>query len=711
MNERRLAKNAGLVVVLGLGVVTGLWLKPGFRADEDRGSAPPAVREAMPPQRAVQVPRPLRPDAVVAVPLPRKVESRRVRSGVAALALSPDGALLGAAGGDKKIRLCDAATGQQCLVLQGHLGADVTSLAFSSDGAQLVSVGRDSVVRLWNTATGQQDQALQGHEQPIRSVATSRDGRFLASAGEETRVMLWEATTGKLSRILSGHTDFVNGLAFSPDGHRLASGAANGRVLLWDTASGDLMQTFLGHTGEVNAVAYSPDGRLLASASDDDRVILWDVATGRQQRALEGHARPVRSIVFSPDGGSLASAGQDGRIIVWDVVTGTQSAVLAGTPGAIDGLAFTPDGTSIISAGQDDSITVWDPIQAGERRTIRPPSAPIDARAGSSEATQGGVPTALGAAQPASSVLATLWDWFGPAAAEAQLSDPNQGPGGPILVITTASSAVGTYYAEILRAEGLNAFTDRRHLDGDAAALAGYDVMLLAARSALVRQVTTLSDWVTGGGNLVAMRPDPSLRASSGCRPPVPRCPTHTFKVDTSTRPGNGIVGETIQYHGIADRYSLSGAPASCHPVLECLERDHQPGRDPAGRGRPGGSGSLVLHSTSPARSSTPGRATRVGRQERDGFEPHPLRRPLLRRQRHDPQNGLGRPDQGRDPAGRRAAAAAGQPHPGDERSTEAAAAPILVPAARRKGRSDHDRRRPRQQRNRRPIRPVPRRE
>ena len=42
--------------------------------------------------------------------------------------------------------------------------------------------------------------------------------------------------------------------------------------------------------------------------------------------------------------------------------------------------------------------------------------------------------------------------------ASAAPADPNQGPGGPILVITSPSSTFGKYYAEILRTEGLNAF-------------------------------------------------------------------------------------------------------------------------------------------------------------------------------------------------------------------------------------------------------------
>ena len=56
---------------------------------------------------------------------------------------------------------------------------------------------------------------------------------------------------------------------------------------------------------------------------------------------------------------------------------------------------------------------------------------------------------------------------------------------------------------------------------------------------------------------------------------------------------------------------------------------------------------------------------------------------------------GLGRLSQGRDPAGRRAAAAAGQPDRADEPRPDAAAALLVLPA-RREGRRRHDRRRPR---------------
>ena len=43
---------------------------------------------------------------------------------------------------------------------------------------------------------------------------------------------------------------------------------------------------------------------------------------------------------------------------------------------------------------------------------------------------------------------------------------PDQGPGGPILVIANAANPFGRYYAEILRAEGLNAFAVADISDG-----------------------------------------------------------------------------------------------------------------------------------------------------------------------------------------------------------------------------------------------------
>ena len=88
---------------------------------------------------------------------------------------------------------------------------------------------------------------------------------------------------------------------------------------------------------------------------------------------------------------------------------------------------------------------------------------------------------------------------------------PQVGSGGPILVITTSTNKFTTYYAEILRAEGFNAFSVTDISQVTPIVLANFDVAILGEMSLTGGQITTLSNWVTGGGNLIAMRPDPQL--------------------------------------------------------------------------------------------------------------------------------------------------------------------------------------------------------
>src|SRR5690349_10383231 len=90
----------------------------------------------------------------------------------------------------------------------------------------------------------------------------------------------------------------------------------------------------------------------------------------------------------------------------------------------------------------------------------------------------------------------------GPApCASASLPDPNQGPGGPILVITSPSSTYGKYYDEILRTEGLNEFAVADIGTVTATTLSAYDVVVLAPAALTAAQVSMFTSWVNAGGN------------------------------------------------------------------------------------------------------------------------------------------------------------------------------------------------------------------
>ena len=85
------------------------------------------------------------------------------------------------------------------------------------------------------------------------------------------------------------------------------------------------------------------------------------------------------------------------------------------------------------------------------------------------------------------------------------------GPGGPILVVTSAANPFSRYYAEILRAEGLNAFGIQDLSSVTATTLNQYDVVILGEMALTAAQVTMFTNWVTNGGNLISMRPDKKL--------------------------------------------------------------------------------------------------------------------------------------------------------------------------------------------------------
>ena len=110
------------------------------------------------------------------------------------------------------------------------------------------------------------------------------------------------------------------------------------------------------------------------------------------------------------------------------------------------------------------------------------------------------------------------------------------------------------------RNEGLNAFTTIDVAFLSPALLAQFDVVILGETPLSPAQVTSLTGWVNGGGNLIAMRPDKQLAGLLGLTDAGTTLANAYLQVATASGPGAGIVGSTMQFHGVADRYTLNGA-------------------------------------------------------------------------------------------------------------------------------------------------------
>jgi hypothetical protein len=139
---------------------------------------------------------------------------------------------------------------------------------------------------------------------------------------------------------------------------------------------------------------------------------------------------------------------------------------------------------------------------------------------------------------------------------------PDAGPGGPVLVLSSAANPFSRYYGEILLAEGLNAFAVKEINSVTASMLSSYDVIILGEMTLTSAQVTMLADWVTAGGNLIAMRPDAQLATLLGLTSGSGTLSDGYVAVNTSDAPGAGIVSQTMQFHGTASLWSLDSATA-----------------------------------------------------------------------------------------------------------------------------------------------------
>ena len=228
---------------------------------------------------------------------------------------SPDEKRLITSGAQNLAKVWDAESGELLLTLTGHGEASMMSWMFSGvmdaafipDGSRIATVGIDQTVRIWDAATGRQLLIMEGHTGGIVALALSPDGTKVATASDDKTVRIWDVDTGNELLVLQGFAGTVWDLAYSPDGTRLATVGFGGTAKVWNAKTGKELFNLSGHVGDVVAVAFSPDGSRLVTADYDDTVRVWDMNSGQAQLDIPGRWQ----VAFSPDGTRLATGGSN----------------------------------------------------------------------------------------------------------------------------------------------------------------------------------------------------------------------------------------------------------------------------------------------------------------------------------------------------------------------------------------------------------------
>jgi hypothetical protein len=139
-----------------------------------------------------------------------------------------------------------------------------------------------------------------------------------------------------------------------------------------------------------------------------------------------------------------------------------------------------------------------------------------------------------------------------------------QGAVPPILLVVNSAgpNPFGGYLAEILRAEGINAFATAELSAVTASSLTGRRLTILAETPLTASQASTFSSYVASGGRLVAMRPDAQLYSALGISA-VAGTTANGYALVNQAGPGAGLQSMTLPIKGSATHYALTTATSA----------------------------------------------------------------------------------------------------------------------------------------------------
>jgi WD40 repeat protein len=263
---------------------------------------------------------------------------------------------------DSSVRVWDAATGDTVQTLVGQSQQKMLAVAFSPDGGQLAAAGADNITRIW-TAQGAIPRQLVGDTDSVTRVQYSPDGSLLLSASNDGTARLWGTTVPTLVP-LGSHPGPVSAVAYSKDGKRVLSAGADGTARLWN-AGGGLALT-LPQGGPVTDATFTSDGRGVLTAGQDGTAKLWNAADGTLLATFT-HGAPVRAVVAAP-GGVVVTAGDDGLVKAWTAAGRLLWTASHGSP--VAALAVAKDGT-VASGAADGTVRLWGGRDGATRPVLR----------------------------------------------------------------------------------------------------------------------------------------------------------------------------------------------------------------------------------------------------------------------------------------------------------------------------------------------------
>jgi hypothetical protein len=182
------------------------------------------------------------------------------------MALAPDGHLVLFAGREP-VHALDLVS-RRLVTLEGH-SDPVAALTVTPDGALAVSGSSDKSVRVWSLARCQCVRTFPGLPFRVRAVAATPCGRYVVAASAnpditktEGSLHVWDLQEGECVRTLDAGP--VIALSLTRDGRFIVVGSTRKAIQVWDLAQGEVVASYQVARG-VRSCAVAPDGTTIVA--------------------------------------------------------------------------------------------------------------------------------------------------------------------------------------------------------------------------------------------------------------------------------------------------------------------------------------------------------------------------------------------------------------------------------------------------------------